>query len=859
MIPLIHIGLHKGACQGALRRVQFSAMVRSPSRSTRARVHAGAGAAAWIAALLSACASPPDHAATDGGAPAASPATFRLADGTFDVVRDGVTVFSRATADALVADAEGNNPRTVSFTDPCERRQEGEATFVCETGGVELRLAFAWAGDDRRFTAQLSVTNRSDAPIVVLKTAPLVVDAAHGGALRLGSDPARHRILENGRFVAFDATAQLEAGDVPRFYLGNVFPIPLRGNSVSNWNHLVADLDDPRRSLVAGFLTFERSVPTLGIGYDSAAWPDAFSTYAAECPLIFHGKRLAPGEAVASELLYVDPLPPDPLGALEDYATALADHLGVTPWSKRGPGHGVPNGWNSWTGGAGTGGYGQSIDESLILANLDVYRREFAPFGGSWFQVDDGWQVARGDWRWRPDAFPEGGPWMASTLSEAGFAPGLWLAPLVAAPESALAAEHPEWLMPPEDGVVGAFALDRQALDPSNPEVLAFLHDLFAGLRADGWRWAKVDFAYYALLGRPQHDSSLTNVEAYRLAWQAMRDGLGPDAFLLGVGTMGTLAGIVDGMRLTLDNGPRWDEDSPGDVLSTPRAFKATVRTGTRRWYFQNRLWVNHDDLIFFRSWPGGEHPSISFEEARTFATWIGLMGSIVKPGERLVDMEVHPAWIDVVRRLLPSWPEGARPLDVLLRDYPEQYRLHVVASAGEWDVVGLINWGTNRDWSENPPTAMAETTRSYTVTCDGDCLAYEFWSETFLGRKSGTFSVDVDPRRAKVLALRTPTGAPQLLGTNRHLTQGATDMGPLAWDAEGRTLSGTLTGAVGTPTAPWEYHLAFYLPAGFTLDHAEVDTVASPTVERQSDVALLKFSLPPSAQGEPVAFRLVF
>lgn len=834
-------------------------MNRSWSWSARTRVFARAAAVACIAAWLPACISPPDHLPADGAAGSSSPVTFRLADGTFDVVRDGATVFSRATADALVADEDGGGRRTVSFADPCQRRQEGDATFVCATGGVELRLAFAWAGDDRRFTARLSVTNLSDVPLVVLKVAPLVVEAGRGGALSLGSHPPRHRILENGRFVALDATVQLEAGDVERFVLGDALPIPVRGNSVSNWNHLIADLDDPRRSLVAGFLTFERSIPTLGVAYDPSASTGSFSTYAAECSLVFHGKRIAPGETVASELLYVDPLPPDALGALEGYAAALAGHLGVTPWPRRGPGHDVPDGWNSWTGGAGTGGYGQSIDAGIILANLDVYRREFAPFGAGWFQVDDGWQSARGDWQWRPAAFPSGGAEMASTITGAGFEPGLWLAPLVAAPDSMLAALHPDWLMPKEDGVVGAFSLDRQALDPSNPDVLAFLRDLFAGLRADGWRWAKVDFAYYALLGRPQYDPLLTNVEAYRLAWQTMRDALGPDAFLLGVGTMGTLAGIVDGMRLTLDNGPRWDEDSPDDALGTPRAFKATVRTGARRWYYQNRVWVNHDDLIFFRSWPGGEHPPLSFEEARAFATWIGLMGSVVKLGDRLVDMEAHPEWIDVVRRLLPVWPEGARPLDVLLRDYPEEYRLHVAAPAGEWDVVGLINWGVNRDWSENPPAAMPETTRAYTVACEGECLVYEFWSETFLGRETGAFTVEVEPRRAKVLALRTPTGAPQLLGTNRHLTQGATDMGPITWDAAQGTLRGTHAGAAGTTTAPWEYHLAFYVPAAFALDHAEVDMVASPIVERSGEVVRLKFSLPSSAQAKSVSFRLVF
>ena len=790
------------------------------------------------------------------------PVVFRPEDGTFDVVRDGLKVFSRATADALIVGPGDKPRRTVSFAEAGQRSQDGAGTFVWRTNDVELRLKFGWFGEDRRrFTARLSVQNRAAGPIVVLKTAPLVVSPANGGALRLGPQPKTHRILENGRFVMFDTAVQVEAGDTPRFALGGLFPIPLRGNSVANWNHLVADLDNPRRSLVAGFLTFDRSIPTLGIGYDPALSKDgAFTTYAAECAAVFHGKQLKPGQSFDSELLYVDPLPPDPLGALEDYATAVAKNLGVTPWPKRGPGHDVPNGWNSWSGGSGTGGYGQAIDEGLIRSNLAVFAREFEPFGASWFQVDDGWQAAsRGDWRWREKTFPHGGSAMARQIADTGLRPGLWIAPLQAEPGSLVATAHPKWLMPAEDGMVRALAKDREALDGSNPEVLAFLRETFGALRQQGWRWVKVDFGYLDLLGKPQFDPTLTNVEAYRQAWRALREALRPDEFLLGVGTMGTLAGIVDGERLTLDNAPCWEEDKPNDLFGTSRGFKPTVRTGTRRWYYQNRLWVNHDDLIFFRSWPDKRYPPLSFEEARTFATWIGLGGGIVKLGDKLVDLAAHADWIDVVRRLLPAWPEGARPLDVLTRDYPETYRLHVVAPAGEWDVVGLVNWGVNRDLSTNPPTPLPEAPRTYTVPCGEDGLAYEFWSETFLGCHTNSFSVTVEPRRAQVIAVRKATGVPQLLGTNRHLTQGATDFGPLSWDRGRRRLSGTLLGAVGSPTAPWQYHLAFYAPAGFALRHAGVDGVLKVETSQQGQVIRLAFALPPKLQGERVAFRLDF
>lgn len=785
-------------------------------------------------------------------------------EGTFDLARGATPVFAGAFADALLDDATGAGARTVS-TRGCAMEARGGGAFACRTSAGELRLALDLPLGKRHATARLRFTNDGEAPVTVLKLAPVVVDAAEGGALYLGSHPSAHRVLENGRFLAFDTSAQLVAGDVEPFSLAFASPIPLRGRSVANWNHVVADVEDPSRSLVAGWLTFDRSIPTLGVGWDESLGAPAqggrtpFTTWAAENALVFHGKRVGPGESLDSELLYLDPLPGDPLEGLERYASEVAEAQGIVPWTKRGPGHEVPNGWNSWTGGSATGGYGHDMTLRLFAENLDVSRRELAPFGQTWFQLDDGWQEAYGDWDFDPAKFPGGAGAVVDRVRAAGMKPGLWFAPFAVAQGSKLAAEHPGWLARKEDNLFGLAGASTSTLDVSNPEVRAFLADRAARIRQQGFPWVKVDYTYWALLGRCDGDPSMTNVEAYRAGWKAVRDALGPDTFVVGIGLQGLDVGRADGMRVTSDNGPKWDEDSPDDAIGTPRAFKGTVRTGARRWFYQDRVWVNHDDLLFFRSWPDPSVPPLSLEESRTFATWIALGGGIVKIGDSLVEVERHPEWIDVLRRLLPAWAPGTRPLDVLVRDYPEQYRGHVSAPAGEWDVVGLLHWGTNRDWTTNPPTPLGETTRTYRVTCDGDCLAYEFWSEEFLGAKSGSFGVDVEPRRAKVLALRPRLAVPQLLGTNRHVFQGATELGAVSWSEGRRTLSGTLVGAVGTAAAPWEWHLAFHAPAGFEVARAEVEGVTSPVVEQRGEVVRVRFSLPPAAQGETVAWRVVF
>lgn len=782
--------------------------------------------------------------------------TIDPATGAYDVSRAGQLVFQHAIADVLFETPEGSE---LTGFNACEQRsQSADGAFTCTTRGMELSLALKVLEGKPAFTAQLTATNKTAATLTVLRLAPLVADPAYGGALWLGAQPERHRVLENGQFLVLDQAAQLNIPTAASPPINAVLPIPLRGSSVANWNHIVTDLDGTR-SLVAGYLTFDHSIPTLGLAPLDTVGADGrrpFS-YAAESALIFHGKPLAPGQSIVSEVLYVEPLPAEPLAALERYAVAVADHKHITPWPKRGADHVVPNGWNSWSGGDSTGGYGHDIDETLIKANLAVYTREFKPFGASYFQIDDGWQHGYGDWTWKADTFPSGGAGMASFIADQGFKPGLWIGPFSVSSSSPVAVNHADWLQPREDGGIGLFGKDRATLDLTNPAVRDYVRDTFTDFKNAGWKWAKVDFSYFDLLGKPQFDPTMTNVEAWSSGWQLLRDTLGPDVFVVGIGIMGTNIGRVDGMRLTNDDGPRWEDPKPDDALESSRSFKETVRVGSRRWFYQNRIWVNHNDLLYFRSDPDPQYAPLTFNESRTFASWVGLGGGIVKLGDRILDLADKPEQIDVLRRLLPSWPDGARPLDVMTRDFPEQHLLHVSAPAGEWDVLGLFNWGTNRDWSTQPPTPMPEAARSFPVSC-ADCLAYEFWSEQFLGRIQGSTMVSVEPREAKLIALRPYSRAPQFLGSNRHITQGANDMGAVRWDAGASILSGTLLGAVGPATTPFEYRLAFYVPDGFHMSNATVEGAIVRT-ETVGPVVRLKFVLPPEAQGQKVKYSVSF
>jgi hypothetical protein len=184
-------------------------------------------------------------------------------------------------------------------------------------------------------------------------------------------------------------------------------------------------------------------------------------------------------------------------------------------------------------------------------------------------------------------------------------------------------------------------------------------------------------------------------------------------------------------------------------------------------------------------------------------------------------------------------------------------------ATAGTWDLVGLIHWGKNRDWSQNPPAPMPEAPRTYTVHCEGPCLAYEFWSETFLGKMPGDFPVTLAPRQTRIIALRTPSkaGTPQLLGTNRHITMGGPDLQSANWDAANSDFVIVFPGAVGTAEVPFEFHHVLYAP-GRTATAASVDgglAVGAPLLSQVGDVVTSRVSLLGQAQDQSVTLRVHF
>lgn len=747
---------------------------------------------------------------------------------------DGRPMVARAYAswsltrgdDGAMVYSAGNKKRDVNlhrFLDPYGRGLALDVGFDAD-GPARFATRFRFFEDLPYFTIQCEVANLSADVFTVSQINPIRADADHKGALFVGPDSDKSWILENGHKLYFDFWVRL---------------IPGSENSDSNWNMAIHDFETSRTA-VLGFLTFDvglvrvlthsggERVADEASGWRGFAGARAFTEYTPP-------KKVKPGAALRSELLAVFPDMDSPHRALEAFANAVAAHYPPTFQGKP-----VPTGWNAWA-----THLHHDLTQKNMLQNAKWAARHLKPFGMTTFQIDDGWQIQHGDWE-PGNNFSYGMNYMAKTLREEyGFTPGLWIRPFDASMESQLARDHPDWFAAKRLEGEQLMPKDLLILDPTNPDAAAWLRALFNKISNEwGFKVIKIDFIYYLLLGGKFHDPDVTALEAYREGRRIIREAAGNDAFIFDVAVpVYTSVGFMDGVRLGLDITPNWgDEEGP-----YTQGVKPLYRNLARRYYFNRRLWIAHPDMFYLGSPEEMQRWGIqaTMDEARMYGTVVALTGSITKIGDEFIGL--NDEQLMFLRQLLPVYEGDARPLDLFEMQYPQVWDLKVDSAGcrnGEplpcapqpahgrrqclepWHAVGVFNWGKNRRLGvliEEGPITVDVRGVNLGLDPQQTYVVYGLWSRKFYGEFKGdaVISVPLDARKCDVLAIRRRLERPMFLSTNRHVTQGGTDIESAAWDKAGATLHITQKLHKDFP-----YEFIVYLPEGYKFVSAQVEDV---------------------------------
>jgi len=165
--------------------------------------------------------------------------------------------------------------------------------------------------------------------------------------------------------------------------------------------------------------------------------------------------------------------------------------------------------------------------------------------------------------------------------------------------------------------------------------------------------------------------------------------------------------------------------------------------------------------------------------------------------------------------------------------------------TAGYWNVLHRVNAG------ETQMAAMTVRFADLGIDPQKGYLVYEFWSDTFLGVCRDSFDVPaLGTNGLQSYVIREAMDRPQIVSTNRHLSQGAVDLEIIGWEEATGMLSARSRVVAGD-----RYTVTIDLPAGYRPMEA---TVGDQSIEVENLGRFARLTFVPQQSG-PVVWSVRF
>lgn len=662
-----------------------------------------------------------------------------------------------------------------------------------EASGAEVRLHVQMQQTLPLALLWLEVRNPTDRPLVVSQLN--VLRTAHPGAVVFAAPAERLRIfLDNGSLCGSGSKAFAAKG-------------------ADHAAHGAFVVTDPEGDWAGScsFVTFQTGTVTSHITTGPDGMPQLLE---ARCDYP-NGYRVAPGQALASEVLAVGSYGPM-AATLESRAPAAtaagwkarspsAGHAALDAWADAvmavndlQPPRFCMSGWNSWY------CYRLTITEDLVLQNAQVIRDKLPGLGLENMQIDHGWQYKDivGNWVVN-DRFPHGLPWLTGKLREMGCTLGLWTGVTNVSEFAPLFREHPEAMFQNADGtpqVGGDYWYwephgKTYNLDPTHPLGEEFYRKVGEAIRDSGCVYWKNDFQ--ANLTRTDgvlHDRDLTRgTPVYLKAVRTYRDGAGPKvAHMACNAALNPIAGLCDAA---------WVHGDIGNPSGNWQWLRGFWRDFNCRAHVSGKFyWADPDYLQVGQGTPN---------ENRVRMAFAVFGGGPMFLSDRMPELPDDK--IELIKQCLPAVGPTATPLDMFTyREYPQVSHLPVKTDWGSWHMLGLFNLDERADKvTVNLADLGLELDREYVI--------WDYFPRRLVGHVRALRGAELLLRMplpvADVSVLRvTPVQPhPFVVGTDLHLAQGAVELHKVRWDEKTLTLAGEVTRPPGT-----QGHVFVAAPAGY-------------------------------------------
>lgn len=354
----------------------------------------------------------------------------------------------------------------------------------------------------------------------------------------------------------------------------------------------------------------------------------------------------------------------------------------------------TPIGWWSWT------AYYFGLNDGTAVTNAEWLSENLKQIGYNYFQIDEGYQYARGEYS-TPDAklFPHGIGYVGDEVRRNGLTFGVWTAPFEVSERAWVFQNHKEWLLHNAAGQlihIGHVTGQNDplyVLDTTNPGAQNYLRQTYSALYNWGVRFIKMDFMDDSAVEGSYYLPNTTALEAQRIGLEIIRSSVGEDVVLDKDGSpMLNPVGIVDAGRISQDTGHTFD--ATRDAAS-----------GIAARYYMNRNFFIADPDAFTvstqtvddESWHGGQRP-LTLDEAKVSIALAAVSGGMFEIGDDLPTLGASPERLSLVKNTtlidMAHLGRASTPIDLMTyAPSDKQPSVFLLKETRRQSILTIFNW----------------------------------------------------------------------------------------------------------------------------------------------------------------------
>jgi hypothetical protein len=169
--------------------------------------------------------------------------------------------------------------------------------------------------------------------------------------------------------------------------------------------------------------------------------------------------------------------------------------------------------------------------------------------------------------------------------------------------------------------------------------------------------------------------------------------------------------------------------------------------------------------------------------------------------------------------------------------------RAWVAEGAPRWWTVAVVNW-------EDEPVDVSLPLAALGIT-GARFDAYDVWRDAAVTELKDSLTLTLEPRSTRTIAIRPAVARPQVIGTTRHVVQGAVDVAEETWDPTTRTLKAKSTNLDGRA-----YAVTIAVPKRLRPGACKADV---PCTVRRLDSGHAVLEWPAGGDGRDIGWELSF